>query len=134
MPTANGQDQIEKLRRMQQETDDINVSAQTTELHQLITNLKVKLPNYDWSYMDQMQSGLDIATNNTAKVNILTHFANKMVTDIVPLLSPSTSQGTTTTKQAQAPPRASGFGPGDWHPQVINGNFFENHAEHVIRG
>ena len=47
------------------------------------TPLKAKYPNkLDWSYFDQMQSGLKLANTPGEKLNVLGAFANKLTNDV----------------------------------------------------
>ena len=111
------------------------VNSQIKQLNGVISNLKQQLPDADWSYIDQMQDGLAIASDNTARMNILNHFANKIKTDIVPELKQQQqkSPGVSPTN-SEAEPRGSGFGDLSYSPVVINGEYYHHPAKVVIRG
>ena len=111
------------------------VNEQIKQLNGVVDALKKRVPNADWSYIDQMQSGLAIATNNTARINILNHFAEKITTDIVPKLNQQTpvSPGVSPSPP-EAPPRGSGFGNLSYNPFVINGEYYHHPKKTVIKG
>ena len=135
MPSQTPVQIIMKSRQLRQGTNNMLVNEQIKQLNGVVDALKKRVPNADWSYIDQMQSGLAIATNNTARINILNHFAEKITTDIVPKLNQQTpvSPGVSPSPP-EAPPRGSGFGNLSYNPFVINGEYYHHPKKNVIKG
>ena len=85
-----------------------------------------------------MQYGLAAAAsaeNDEGSLNILTHFATKLSTDVVPLYKAQLANQTVTPQSAAVPPPKGGsFAPIPWHPRVINGEYFHPVGKMTIRG
>ena len=116
----------------------MDVTSQAQDLETLFTQVKNMLPKnntVDWGYFTQMTYGLQAAGNDQQKLNIITHFANKFSTDVVPLLS---AQASTDPPEPAShdvpPPRGGGFMPISWNARLINGNYFHPPNKVVIRG
>ncbi len=136
MPSQTPQEQLLKARALEQENNDMSVKQQTQKLDGLITKMKSALGNkVDWSYYNQMQYGLEASTNTEASLNILTHFATKLGTDVVPLYQAQLDgQSVGQQNHDQTPPKGGSFAPIPWHPRVINGNYWHPHGKMTIRG
>ena len=82
-----------------------------------------------------MQYGLEAAGNDEQRYNIITHFADKLKTDVLPMLA--TQQQNIPAEQGShdvPPPKGGGFAPLPWHPRVINGEYFHPIGKVTIRG
>ncbi len=136
MPNQTPQQMLLKMRALEQSNNDMSVKQQTNSLEGAISTLKKALGNkVDWSYFDQMQYGLAASTNNQASLNILTHFATKLKTDVLPKFAAlQQNQPVSHTEITTAPPRGGGFRPIPWHPHVINGEDFTSEHITTIRG
>ena len=127
---------LRKTRALNQMNNSMSIDEQAVDLETAFNKLKGTLGNkVDWGYYDQMQSGLKLATDDQQKLNIISHFADKFASDVVPLIQ---AQATDTTPQPPAqdtaPPRASGFSFVPWHPYVINGNYQHPPGKVTIQG
>ena len=125
-----------KGRALEQSNSGLSVTQQTDNLDAVFAKLKQTLGNkVDWSYYDQMKFGLAATPDPEAKMNILTHFANRLSTDVMPLLSQDTSsQPSQPATQPSVPPKGGGMGPLSYHPWVINGNYWHPPEKVTIRG
>ena len=120
---------------------DHDANAQATDeasaLESNMAELKVKYPNLNWAYYDQMQSGLAGASTGQDKLNILNHFADKLSAEIEAKTQPAQTTAPTppaATSSQNPPPKGAGFGPVSWNPLVINGTYTHRHQQVVIRG
>ena len=139
MPSQTPQQMILKARELQKDNTSMSIKQQTQELEGAIGKLKSALGNkVDWSYYTQMQYGLAAAAsaeNDEGSLNILTHFATKLSTDVVPLYKAQLANQTVTPQSAAVPPPKGGsFAPIPWHPRVINGEYFHPVGKMTIRG
>ena len=125
-----------KGRALENSNADLSVTQQTDNLDAVFAKLKQTLGNkVDWSYYDQMKYGLAATPDPEAKMNILTHFANQLSTDVMPLLTQdTTSQPSQPNTQPSVPPKGGGMGPLSYHPWVINGNYWHPPEKVTIRG
>ena len=119
---------VKQTQAAQAEADTIQ---QTQNLESHMADLKKQYPNLDWSYYDQMQSGLQLATDTDQKQNILNHFADRLADDIK---AQKAQQDPQSTQTSTPPPKGSGFSPLSWNPLVINGAFKDDHQQVVIHG
>ena len=60
----------------------MQANQNATQLESLMAQVKVKYPKLNWGYYDQMQSGLLAARSPEQKLNILSHFSDKLVADV----------------------------------------------------
>ena len=136
MPSQSPEQMLLKMRALEQNNNDMSVKQQTQSLEGAIAKLKSALGNkVDWSYFDQMQYGLAASTNNEASLNILTHFANKLKTDVLPKFSAlQQNEPISQTNNTTAPPRGGSFRAIAWHPHVINGEDFTPEGISTIKG
>jgi hypothetical protein len=139
MPSQTPQQMILKARELQKDNTNMSIKQQTQELEGAIGKLKSALGNkVDWSYYTQMQYGLAAAAsaeNDEGSLNILTHFATKLSTDVLPMYQAQLKNEQVTPQTTSVPPPKGGsFAPIPWHPRVINGEFFHPGSKMVIRG
>ena len=135
MPENTPQQIIEKARAIEGETDEIVIKTQTHELLKSIVLLKRAMPNYDFSYIDQMQSGLRASTNYSSSINIITHFAKRIQSNVLPeYLKLQQNQPASPQKDEPVPPKGGSLGPLPYHPWVINGNSWGHSEQVVIKG
>ncbi len=136
MPSQTPQEMIMKARALQQENNQMSVRKQTQDLEGAINKMKGVLGNkVDWSYYNQMQYGLQASTNYSASINILTHFATKLNSEVIPMYKAQlNNEAIPTPHDAETPPKGGSFRPIAWHPRVINGNFFHPVHKVTIQG
>ena len=136
MPSQTPQQMILKARALEQQNNEMSVKQQTQALEGAINKMKSLLGNkVDWSYYNQMQYGLAASTNTDASINILTHFATKLSTDIVPIYQAQLNkEAVPGQSHDQTPPKGGSFAPIPWHPRVINGTYFHPRGKVTIRG
>ena len=82
MPNATPEQKMLKARALQAKASDMDANVQAQQVEGLMAQLKVKYPKLDWSYFDQMQSGIQIAGTTQQKLNIISHFSDKLVSDV----------------------------------------------------
>jgi len=157
---------LTKARALENNNDNMNVISTEKSLKSLISQLKTNLGNKvdpsTWWYIDQMQSGLDAASTANQKMNILTHFTNKILTDVIPILqkqqalsnpvkapeksstvqrAPGQNTQSVTPKgphgiplESSVPPKGGSLGPLSYHPWVINGDYWHHPEQVTIQG
>ena len=136
MSGATNADMLLKARALEDRNSSLTITDTETQLNNIISQLKTRLGNkVDWSYFDQMKYGLAATSDTDAQMNILTHFTNKLNTEVAPLLQPQ--QPSDSPKQPEptpVPPKGGGFGPLPYHPHVINGDYWHHPEKVSIRG
>ena len=136
MPSQTPQEMILKARALQQENNSMSVKQQTQDLEGAMNKMKAALGNkVDWSYYNQMQYGLAASTNYEASINILTHFATKLNSEVIPIYKAHLNNQTIQVPHdTSTPPKGGGFQAIPWHPRVINGNYYHPMHKMTIRG
>ena len=114
----------------------MDITSQAQDLESAFTKLQGILgKKVDWSYYNQMKLGLKVAGNDEQRINIITHFADKLKTDVLPMLQvPQTNTPAEAGSQDVPPPKGGGFAPLPYHPRVINGEYFHPVGKVTIRG
>jgi len=82
MPNSTPEQRMLKARALQAKAADMQADQQAQQVESLMAQLKVKYPKLDWSYYDSMQSGIQIAGTTDQKLNIISHFSDKLVADV----------------------------------------------------
>ena len=136
MASATNAGMLLKARALEDRNSSLTITETENQLNNIIGQLKTRLGNkVDWSYFDQMKYGLAATSDTDAQMNILTHFTNKLNSEVTPLLQQQ--QASTTAKPAEptpVPPKGGGFGPLPYHPHVINGDYWHPADKVTIRG
>jgi len=136
MSGASNASMLLKARALENRNSSLTITETETQLNNIISALKTKLGNkVDWSYFDQMKYGLAATSDQDAQMNILTHFTNKLNTEVAPLLQPQ--QPSDPPKQPEptpVPPKGGAFGPLPYHPHVINGDYWHPVDKVTVRG
>jgi len=140
MPSATPQQQILKARALQNSASEMQANFNATQLESLMALAKIKYPNLNWGYYDQMQSGLALARTPDEKLNILSNFSDKLIADVKGAAPSQNTQSTVVRgphnipTMSSVPPKGSGFGPISYTPLVINGSFPREFQKVVIHG
>ena len=134
------QDLYAKIEKYRGEHTVISSNTSTIPLEKLVegamNKMKAALGNkVDWSYYNQMQYGLAASTNYEASINILTHFATKLNSEVIPIYKAHLNNQTIQVPHdTSTPPKGGGFQAIPWHPRVINGNYYHPVHKMTIRG
>ena len=83
MRSETPEERLLKARAMENAAADMQADQNTEQLESMMDQLKAKYPKkLDWSYFDQMQSGLKLANTPGEKLNVLGTFADKLTNDV----------------------------------------------------
>ena len=82
MPNTTPEQRILKARALETKTGDMQADQNAIALESMMAQVKIKYPNLNWGYYDQMASGLAVAGTAEQKLNILQHFSDKLVSDV----------------------------------------------------
>ena len=127
MQNITAEQKLLKARALESSAGGMQANLNATQLESLMTQAKTKYPKLDWSYFDQMKYGLAATSDTEAKINILNHFSDKLVSDIK-------SYPSSPTQTPSSQPTGAGFGPISYNPLVINGSFHHEPGKVVIHG
>ena len=164
LPDTTPQQKLLKARALQTAAANMQSEQDETKLESLMAQLQVKYPKkLDWKYYNQMQSGLKLANNATEKLNVLSAFTKKLVSDVQNIQKQATNTPEEveqpqqpeiktlhesfvltpggpdfhqiTAQRVQGPPlTGSGFQQNFTNPFVINGSVPGSHQSLVIHG
>jgi hypothetical protein len=136
MQSRDNASMLLKGKALETSNSSLLVQQTETQMNDAIAKLKKTLGNkVDWSYYDQMQYGLAATPDDDAKMNILSHFANSLSTNVLPILKQHQSgESTQPAEQPSVPPKGGSLGALPYHPWVINGNYFHKPGKVTIQG
>ena len=101
------QQMLEKARALQAENENLYVQGQVQELQDTSTKLQQLLPGADPAIFQQIKTGLGLATNNAQKMNVISHFAKQIQSQLLPLLGSGGPSAANTGARAPATPQST---------------------------
>jgi len=101
------QQMLEKARALQSENENLYVQEQVQEMQDTSTKLQQLLPGEDPAIFQQIKTGLELATNNEQKLNVISHFSKQIQSQLLPLLG---SGGASAQNTGGQPPSAPQYG------------------------
>lgn len=129
---------LEKAKQLSQENEDYYVQSEVQQLTDLSTKLQGILKNSDSDIYSNIKTGLQLATTNKQKMNVINHFSTQIKNQLLPLLQKQTISAPVTNKSPAVPPVTSGIQTAsavNGHPSLsINGHDSRVPTQHVISG
>ena len=133
------QQQLAKARAISQENQDLYVQSRVQEMNDLSTKLQGMLKGKtDTDIFQNITTGLQMATTNQQKLNVINHFSGQIKSQLLPLLTSdteSTPTAPTSPPRPQSPHAGLTSSAQVGHPVLsINGTNSQHPAKTQITG